>query len=469
MTDSITLQIVVVDQTTETDINVLDLMSDVDGFDLADNAYVPVEMKRDQVQVTENLTLQIKGLTQDAIAQSIQDFEAKIRSVYYAADVVENYIVFFRVKMLHETEPRQAYLYDLSGAPASSFVGTQFDYPTTDGEFLVERYVLTLTHGIWEELTSTDYGASGTMALGGKVNLSSLTVKSIAGDVGARVSLLTMDSPGSLSTAVEIWYGLKTDRGGVNPENLVPIWNAHKGTLNAGTTTASGADSLDGTYITRNMSASWASMAFIKIKDATGNSHNTDQRGRYQVLLRAKCVSGGAQANARIGGGFSANYASLNPVLITSTSWGLYPMGEIDLPASSGLPDSYIADAGIEIDVQLALSGSDDAFNVDALILIPALDGNIYFSDAAFLGAASHLRFAMLPSGKQIAHTIITTTGDHVLSAARNSPKDFTLKPCAKGAFVAALQFGGVSHSYDEIEFALKLIRRWRSLRGNVT
>ena len=462
------MKLVLFNQTTEADVSYLDLLDYNDNFEIIDNGYTPSEIKRGQTQTKDTITFQIKAASHDLLAAAIQDFEAQIRNVYYGADVVEKYVVVFRVQTAHETNPRQAYVFDLEGSPASAFAGTQLDYPATDGEYFIERYILTVTHGYWEALASVDYGSASSIAeIGGTVNLSALSVHSIKGDVGARVSSLIFTD-----TYTKVWVGLKDARSGVDPTKFVPVWHLHLGTLTNSTATGSDSSASDGTKVITSFTSTdiMRDRVFISTDNVAGADFE-HQRGRYQVLLRAQESGGGTGTiNVRLAYGSSnpMAYVTLNRVKIRDigSQWHYYELGEADLPAMRGLASTN-KNSGFTIQAECTEITGTLNVDMDCLVLIPTLNGGLGFSHTIWAASTDQNIYSSLIDGHDIAYTLNQAGGANLMiDRLAISPKDFTLKPTSSGVFVMAAEKSLVSGKGSGLAFSLKCVPRWRNLRG---
>jgi len=193
---------------------------------------------------------------------------------------------------------------------------------------------------------------------------------------------------------------------------------------------------------------------------AIGSNYD-DQRGTFEVLLRAK-VGATTTAEVRLKDGFSggSNWNVHKRQEISSTSWFLYPLGEVTIPPTRGQTDSaYVRNFALRIDAART-SGAND-LDMDCLVLIPKAEGFVHSS-----GGDGQQVFT-LPEGR--VDGWVYTSG-YPSDVASVSPINWSI-PVGYVRLVFAAQrttqsYYRSSGTTDRASVDVYYVERWRTVRG---
>lgn len=436
------------------DIETLDLLSG--GFDV--RSWLQAIASEGDTSVSEVVTLKITGSSQDNLASLIQSLDEKIKQVGWYAQAVEQYGVWLRAKLGNETNPRQALILSVKRSP----VVTVFDAPAGRSN-IIREYQLGLDRiAWWEDTTEDTFTVShspGINVLGGMWNYGT-----IIGDVPARMGRLKLTSTNGLR---ELWIGFRSPRFGT-PANLQPIWELELGST--GTDTTAGSPGSDATAsnsnkITTTFATDATLISRITILATNVTLNPDDQRGTFQVLLRAKCSNGSTTCRARLRSGYVASETGMDSrsrIVISGTSWLLYEMGEVQIPSPGRVLTTLfqpINAFAFGIDAE-RIAGSGN-LEMDCLILIPTAEGFCYV-DAANLNSTSNpVNLFDRPDGKTDGVQILSGTIGGVVTT-----KIFGGVPVGNGNLVVAGQRSTQTIKTDVIGFELYTFARWATLRG---
>jgi len=436
------------------DIESLDLLSG--GFDLRD--WIQVIGNEPDTSVSETLTLKITGTSQDNLAALIQSLDEKIRQANWYKDSVEPYGVWLRAKMGNETNARQAFIFTARRSPGAPL------FDNVSGRENIDReYQLGLERIPWWEATAeTTFTVShspGINVLGGMWNYGS-----IVGDVAARMARLKLTSTNGLR---ELWMGFRSPRLGI-PANLQPVWELEFGST--GTDTSAGSPGSDATASNSNKVTCTFATDTTLINRITVNAGNVtlnpdDQRGTFQVLLRAKCSNGTTTARARLRSGYVASETGMDSrarIVISGTSWLLYEMGEVQIPSPGRVLATLFQPINVftlGIDAE-RIAGAGN-LEMDCLILIPTLEGFCYVDAATLNATANPVNLFDRADGKTDGVQIFSGTVGGVVTT-----KIFGGVPTGNGSLIVAGQRSTETVKTDVIGFELYTFARWATLRG---
>ncbi len=445
------------------DVDSIDLLSG--GFSLAANGYAPAVAPINAKSVHETITLTLQGTSTDDLALMVQEIDRKIKQVQWWIEDsnVERYQVWLRVQMDEESNPRQAQLVNIEPSQKVNEFTTQ----ETADHTIVEYQIGIERTPFWEQpypYPSTTQ-LSNVNVIGGVATLAEV----IHGDVPARLLRLGAFKNDASAGLSNFWYGWKTSRFGTKV-NFVPVWSLALGSgRDTDTTVVADATAYNGDKITCTFATVTTLLQRTVITVANVTANYNDQRGTYDVLLRAK-MSDTSVARVRIGYSLSSGTTLLGPVYrnrvpISGTAWKIYEMGTISIPPQRIYNSQSVKFFGINISAEL-YSGTGD-IDMDCFILIPRDDGSM-----AVVSSVS------VESG-QVASVFQAADGS-VFGYADNGTGDsmgpVTLKPGASWGvpandespnliFVASdATFGSTKSKTEHIIYTA--IPRYRTLRG---
>lgn len=462
------------------DIDELDLLSG--GFGLAADGYMPVAAPYGAQYVDEPLTLKITGTSKDDLASKIHSLDEKIKQTQWWIEnqAVERYQVWIRSQLDNESLPRQAMLTDIRPPDKVRVYN-----PVEINANYIGEYTLGITRtAYWED----PYPYPNTTAItalsscGGMAQMS----ETINGDVPARIASLDPTPNGSAQFG-EYWIGWKSDRFG-NPANFQSTWSLRKSIYkDTDTTSTADATAVDGNRVTCTFSAdaTLIQRTITQVNDVVSDtSKHADQRGTYQVLLRAKMSDNSSTARVRMLYSFSNNASMYNPAYrslqnittplagLGSDYWKLYPMGIVSIPSLRITPNMSLQNAAISIQAQRT-SGSG-SLHMDCLVLIPVDDGAIHVASANSTNSSAGFVLKVC----QAASGDIYSFGGSSLFVEYSttvSPVNYT-GLIANGSkpyiVVAGQKFVSTTAQNlfaDKLDVAYTYIPRWRALRGNET
>jgi len=444
------------------DIETLDLLSG--GFKIANDGWIQAVGNEDDRSVSEVITLRADGSSDNDLSTKLQSLDTKVKQIiWHRDDAEERYGVWLRTKMENESNTRQALIVNARRSP-----GILLNAPYVRNNSIVREYQLGVNRSPWWEATAHDGPLSMTDPADA---LGSLTGSiTIPGSHQARLSLMDIRDISSPIAISKAWIGARSDRFGVK-ENLQAWWNlGNSGTFGLNTSAVAPGDGTAKdnliarcTFVTPSMQP----RCTIKVENVTAN--DTDQRGRFAVILRAR-TDGSAFAAVRIASGFysASTWAVKEKIIIPTGSYQLYAMGEVtfppsDIPASG----SDMKESAIRVDAQL-LSGSGN-LDMNGLCLIPVNEGFMYLSNLQVFddaGVDKRARVYQLPDDTFAAWNFI--------SSATNKPigkVDLTIQnpglPAGSVLFAVAGQNSSLSRLDDRFGLSPTVMRRYATLRGS--
>jgi len=356
--------------------------------------------------VEERVTMRIVGSTANDLSSKLIKLDTIVNDIQFHLNSNSNRIYWLFTAIDNEAAPlgdeyHQSYRICPVINIASSFNEGLF---RRGGTTILQYTIIVTRLPFWEGLnynvTSESYRAfnidevkTNVSTVGGMSTFSN----SILGTAPARVTRLRFavnsGGGGPITTA---WLGFRSSMLGT-PADFVPVWELEDtAAANRGADTSVASESSDtspsGSTSNNKLRCTFgtpamASRAIITLADVTTSTQRDDQRGRHLVLLRAK--GSGLTAYIRMDSGYSgaANWRTGTRILVDSTSWYLYPLGYITIPATRMSEFETLEGGaatfnnfGVRINAQLA-SGSG-TLDMDCLILIPQDEGAVYINNA---------------------------------------------------------------------------------------
>jgi hypothetical protein len=436
------------------DIVVLDLLSYTDGFNLAMEGWEPAVMEEGADLVSEALTLLVQAANDNTLSSVMQALKEKRLQAGYYAEGVDRYGVWLRAQLANETYARQALLKRLSYNQPPGMIRP--NRKRLDGMILgAERYA-------WEETTNTDFGGSAVSSVGG-----TFAFNNAGGDIPARIARADLD--GSSSSMLRYWMGFRSPRFGT-VANFAPYWSLRKGVAawfdadTTGGTTNVDATAKDGykTITTFATDESMKRRVLVQQYDIVGAAGREDQRGRYQVLLRAKLSASSTTVRVRLLSGSYGDYehpANGARVPIASTSWQFYDLGTARNPGHRMIGGEDYLDHVLFGIAAERVSGAG-SLEMDCLMFVPIEEGFVF---AKVITPGSGLPASVFRSadGKVFGYTTGANTAYSLIE-----PKAKGGLPLGSGIGVIAAERDGQSVLTDTVDVDLSVYQRWETLRG---
>lgn len=446
----------------EADQDTFNLLDFAQGLTISDGGWIPATMSDDQVTCTETMTFFVMGLSHDQIAgftQKLDDWKLRVK---WSHNPTQRRVVWLNARWKSETNTRRAMVwslnYSLGDSPVAPFL--------RDTNFM-SSLMIVIERGWWEELTPSQAFIPTMLTIGGKHilrNSIDTIDQSVTGDVPARiVGWLTAKTGNALES---FWYGFRSSYFG-SLANFVSLWELELSNylLATSTDTAIVADATAsaGNKITTTFAAGASLTVRARIRAADVTANYEDQRGLFICLMRAK-MSDASIARVRAASGFYSGSVSspyiVNPrVTVQGTSWYLYDLGTIRLPAIDDkrlfTPDPTMAYAGIELSAE-RVSGSGN-LEMDCLMLIPINDAFIHVN---FGTDQDDIGIRVNPAGYISSGGAIFKQGDINLI-------DWSLPANSEAPLVVFTGQRVSSHTLtDGVTTSILYVRRWRTLRG---
>jgi hypothetical protein len=413
--------------------------------------------------VSEAITLRVRGDDPDNVAANLQALDDKIKeTAWFFNETTEQYACWLHCKLDNETNARRALIRGLAGSIGENL----YQKPMSPGN-VIRTYTLAIDrYPWWEAASTTNLLKTQVGCLGGAWNYG--TSDSIAGTIPARIASLNVKGDSASYNLIEAWFGFRTDRFGPRSE-FVPVWDlglSGANTYNDGSRTA---DSVDapayGDYKVRVATGpsdtSMVDRCGIKLITAVGNNNPYDQRGRFNVLLRARVTAGIWRVRLRDNFTGASNWRTQDRVKLdgaTTTSYMLYSLGTVTIPPGARrVPlDNY------DLRVQAEQVSGAGAIDFDCLVLIPTAEGAIYINDTSIQEGLYFVVVSVEPDGRMMAYTWSGANPNDIPDIA---PEDWNM-PVGAGTLYAAAQ-RSTAHDLDDLmEIRLGAYPRWRSLRG---
>lgn len=436
------------------DISTLDLTGYNDGFELSDRGWKQLIGDVSGQAVDEALALMIESTDEDDLASVVQGLKDYKDLVDWYSGGSDKYGCWLRSQLRNESNARQAFLSRLryDPPPWHTFYNTHLD-----------NFVLGITRSPWEDTAYTTYNGNAVSSVGG-----TFTVSSNAGDLPSRLARVDMAETGG-ALMYQYWLGFRGPRLGT-PANFQPYWSLRKGISarydadTTGGTTNADATAKDGykTITTFSADASMIRRAFVQCYDVAANPN--DQRGRYQLLLRAKLSAGSTTVRVRR---LSCAYGDyLTPafgarVEITGTDWYFYDLGPITFPSHRMIGGyDYLDHNQIGIAAE-RVSGAGN-LEMDCFVLIPISEGYVF----ATIPATDNLKVSVMQHADG-SHQAYTTSVNTPFASAQAQVSGGL--PIGSGIGVVAAQRLAESDLTDTVEADLYVYNRWSALRGSDT
>jgi hypothetical protein len=451
---------------------------------IAHTGWTPAAYQADKSMLDETFTLTEDTLSGDALADLIQSIDAMLRKIELQGHPERNF-VWLRAQLAGETNARQAAV--LSVARGKTLTNSDVLYDALQPA-LVKHQILLTRMSPWEKTTSTTEAFSACSINGGTIDLS------ISGDMPARIARLKI-VPNTQHYTDEFWFGLKSDRYGCDPTNFIPVWPLHKAAgFGADTENdavshvvyGSGiadADCIDGYRVQCSFATAYTSMTkriFMRLSDVTA-THQLDQVGTYQVLLRARCY-GSLTALVRVGSDFivgpdgGANDGTgltsyQSPQLIGyGAAYKYYPLGVVTLPISY-LPTDVVSKVGLVIDAEY-ISGTGSLY-FDSIILVPD-EYRVHVNEAyAFQYSPTppynYFEIYTRPDGRVIGKSYLYESdlaGSSPYGNVMADDSEWSL-PVGNSRLVVAGQYTGGSLLSTTVTPYITYYNRWANLRGS--
>ena len=456
-----TLQLVRYSDTWSTD-STLDLLNYTDGFNLAYGGWQQaIAAGMDPGNVIDALSLRVQGSSHDDLAAKTQALKEKLKQTeWYFDERTERYAVWLRAKMRDETGTRQTLLRRGAGKLGSSLMA-----PPAEPGNMIRAYTLSLERFPWWEATSATTIANMTVnCLGGTSNYGSSNT--VPGDVPARVSSVLTSGYSSSYTLTELWMGFRSDRFGSRTE-FVPTWDLGlSGVSVYNSTTRTGDSTAYGNYKVQ-VSATPADTSMvhrvgIALTTATSGHDPEAQRGKFDVLLRAKAAAGVWHVRLQDGYSSTTNWRTGDRVKIDSsvtTSWMLYPVGTIHMPPGH----EYVHFRNYCMRIQAEQTTAGGALDLDCLVLIPTAEGAIHVDDTSVQAGFYFCKLYTRPEGQITGETVYSP---YPSGTPTIEPQDFAL-PVGNGLLVTAAQRSTSQVKTDQMTIGLSYLPRWEMLRGS--
>ena len=450
-----------------------------DGFNLAQDGYIPGALDESADRVPEALSLIVGGTSADDLAANIQKLALKVRQANQWKDSPEYMGVWLRNKINGESNARQAFI-TKARHRAISAIMSQHVYR----QYLIQQYGLELERmPFWEAAAYVNHVNTAVNALGGTANYTTGGSNApVTGDQPARIA-----SCGVYEIAADViekfWLGFRSDRWG-NPQYFVPVWNLHKHALGQ---TYFGDDTSDvdgGGYAYYDTSAQdnykivcdFSTHAEMKRRVTvtcdemtyySGAHHYAYHRGTYNVLLRARITPAGTGVmQVQLADG---SYASddtqmriQDRVTISQTGWGLYELGTVQIPSMKTQQALDMCTMAI-----LAERVSGTAYlEMDCLIFIP-IDEGFVSCDGFQIGSGTAVGVYCLPDGSKYGSYYAVGYGYQILAPRAGGGLPVGLTSTSHGYLVLAAQRPGhLSVKGDTLDIYLQTYPRYDQLRG---
>lgn len=456
------------------DVNSIDLLDGGNGFTLAKDGWVintPEKLSSLFAIVPEAMTLRATGTSQDNLATVLQALTAKKQQGEWYQSEIERYGVWLRAQLDNETNARQTFIKTIKHRAS----GDYFSHATRYHNKMVE-YTLGLERvGLWEATSYLNYAyTTNFVPIGAKIDYTTYggSPGAVTGDVAGRPAFVELYTPVGASHFFEAWVGFRTEHYG-DRSLFQSAWSLRKGAATdadttTGTTNAD-ATALDGykTVTTFATISSLTQRVNIRIRDVTLDYE--EQRGEYQVLLRAKLSASGT-VRVRLADGMylsaPSTYHARARVVVDKTNWYIYDLGTLKIPNSGrtvSQGDFVLYGMGLGIDAE-RVSGSC-SLEMDCLVLQPIAEGSLYIKGSYYVSAAyARLVIEQRPDGAVYGINRVGTVSGSI-DWAKASVKGGV--PIGNGIAVITAQRDTQSVLTDEMDtFTMYVYPRWETLRG---
>jgi hypothetical protein len=446
------------------DIETLSLVDYTNGFQVENDGWAQVIAGDNDASVMETMSLMVNGTSHNSIAANVGKLDKLLAKGKWYAESEERYGLWLRAKLPDETNSRQSLVVNSGRGQVSTM-----DKPTSPGN-LIRRYPLTLERTpLWEATTDTDFSYTAVNMIGG-INIWSTAV---VGTDSARIASMTIQGADGIHAA-EYWIGFRTSKNGVLA-NFVSPWELELGTHSTDTSDTTDANASPGGAGKTKMSCTFATTTTLESRVTLtpyqiSSTNYTDLRGTFDILLRAKCASG-RTASVRLSSGLSGtSYRYCNPVTVTGTTYKIYYLGRITLPAGGKVPSSFdpMRWSIIQLEASLTAGATDaNALDMDCLIPIPVDEGYGYIVTKDVGASTDTVKCLVGPSGMVGGYEYWLNSSLEVMTAIPDlggiSPDKFCV-PVGNFAMIVAAQDSVLS---DTVSGTIQIVPRWRTLRGS--
>lgn len=305
----------------------------------------------------------------------------------------------------------------------------------------------------------------------------SVLAETINGDVPARLASLKVSADAATGNYTDFWAGWKTSRFGT-VANFVPVWPLYKGIpIDADTSEVADATAYDGTKVTTSFSAdpTLIERDEVVLVNVVPTNYN-DQRGTYQILLRAK-MSDTSVARVKMAYGLRSGGVIQSPVfrsrqVISGTAWSLYELGTAKMPPSR-IPTGYDF-RNLTFGLYAERISGAGSLDMDCLILIPIDDSGIKFtSSSSISGSSGQMGEVFTLASGELYATAHFSSGQTIYSVVPkpqgNVPWSLPANAEAPLLVIAANDATTGAIKGKTLDVTYTYIPRWRTLRGNST
>lgn len=436
----------------------------------------------------ERVTMRIIGTSANDLSNKLIKIDELVQDIQFHLNANSNRVYWLFTAMDNEAAPLgdenyQSYrICPIIGIASSFNEGLFKRGGTTVLQYTIIIKRLPFWEGvnysiIYEAYTALNIseGQFSISTVGGKMTFSD----TVEGTAPARITRFRLASEsGGGGPMTQAWFGFRSAELGT-PANFVPVWELEDaGTLGDDTTVVSESSdtSPSGSTTNNKLQCTFATdqtmdtRAVIKVGDVTANVG--DQRGRHLVLLRAK-VTDTRTAYVRMDSAYTnaTSWRTGTRMLVDSTSWLLYPIGYITIPATRLSEFETLYGGGPTFNNFAIRIGAQDAggsgnLEMDCLVLIPQDEGAVYINNASMEytgGVSGEGILGIDPFGNSYAVDIPSFAIEKGLEA---QFEHFALPNGNGNIGVLAAQRATSQVLIDTLWVSFYGRFRWRSLRG---
>lgn len=453
------------------DVDSIDLLDAANGLALANDGWIPNtpdKLASLFATVQEAMTLRVTGTSQDNLAAVLQALTDKKQQAEWYSNEYERYGVWLRAQLDTETGARQALVKTLKHRPNGDFFspGARYGYKLIEHILGIERV------GLWEAPSYVGYSLSSPyqiLPIGGKVDYGTGGLGTnhgpVPGDVPARIPFLSV-LPHSGTPIYQLWIGFRSDRLG-DRSKFQSTWGLRRAS-SFGADTTGGTSNFDvqafdqyKTVTTFATTPGLARRVTIRLSDVTPDI--LEQRGEFQVILRAKLSSAGVVRVRLADGLYGSTGYNLRPrVVIDKTNWYFYDLGLLKIPNTGRLIETTFIFSNLALGIDAERVSGTPQLQMDVLVQSPISEGSIYACDeSATVTTTNNLFVEQRPDGK--------VYGAWSAGAATSWPRVTVNQGLPIGNGIAvftsqAVDQSSIDHRIDE--FNMYYIPRWETLRG---
>lgn len=445
------------------DIESKSLLSFTDGFSVERGGWAQAVAADDEESVIEAMTLWARGSSHDNLAAILVALDTLLAKARLYKETPEMYGLWLRAQLTNETNARQALVLRTRCGPA------QVISPPTSPGNTIKGYLLQLERmPLWEATASVNYSAYEAHGVGGSAYVPFGIGLRVAGTDPARIAHVSLEGKTAVALT-EFWCGFRTARYYGLSDFTTP-WELESGTAGTDTAVATDATASPGgagntkmscTFTTTSTMATRVTLTPYQVNSATYYG----LRGTFDLILRTKCAAG-VTARIRLSNGLSgtSSYRYCDPINVTGTTWKMYNIGRVTLPAGGKAPSSYDAMRNSILRIQAELiagAAGAGALEFDCIAPIPVDEG--YFHVAGGSGVKQALLIS--PTGCVAGFDYTGTTITGILDTSGVDPKMCVL-PIGVNLAIFAAQRNAGSTLEDFVVFTIRAIPRYRTLRG---